>query len=162
MSEVEVTYRGTVYPWQCDHMGHMNVMWYAGKFDEASWQFLARLGLTAGYFREHRTGMAAIEQQVDYKRELHAGDVITICSRVLEVREKSIRFKHEMSNDATGELAAVARIVGVHLETAPLRKPRALPAEVRERALLLVATRDECLTTEESRADSAATLLVGL
>lgn len=21
-----VTYRGTVYPWQCDHMGHMNVM----------------------------------------------------------------------------------------------------------------------------------------
>ncbi len=20
------TYRGVVYPWQCDHMGHMNVM----------------------------------------------------------------------------------------------------------------------------------------
>ena len=25
------TYRGAVYPWHCDHMGHMNVMWYVGK-----------------------------------------------------------------------------------------------------------------------------------
>jgi acyl-CoA thioester hydrolase len=29
-----LTYRGTVYPWQRDHIGHMNVMWYVGKFDE--------------------------------------------------------------------------------------------------------------------------------
>ena len=28
------TYRGAVYPWHCDHVGHMNVMWYVGKFDE--------------------------------------------------------------------------------------------------------------------------------
>jgi acyl-CoA thioester hydrolase len=26
--EQEATYRGTVYPWQCDHVGHMNIMWY--------------------------------------------------------------------------------------------------------------------------------------
>jgi acyl-CoA thioester hydrolase len=32
-----VTYRGVVYPWHCDHMGHMNVMWYVGRFDEATW-----------------------------------------------------------------------------------------------------------------------------
>jgi len=32
---MEVTYRGTVYPWHCDHVGHLNRMWYAGKFDEA-------------------------------------------------------------------------------------------------------------------------------
>ena len=37
LSKPVITYRGTVYPWQCDHMGHMNVMWYVGKFDEASW-----------------------------------------------------------------------------------------------------------------------------
>ena len=34
MAEPILTYRGTVYPWHCDHMGHMNVMWYVGKFDE--------------------------------------------------------------------------------------------------------------------------------
>jgi acyl-CoA thioester hydrolase len=26
------TYRGAIYPWHCDHMGHMNVMWYVGKY----------------------------------------------------------------------------------------------------------------------------------
>jgi hypothetical protein len=25
----DATYRGTVYPWQCDHVGHMNIMWMA-------------------------------------------------------------------------------------------------------------------------------------
>ncbi len=25
--ETDATYRGTVYPWQCDHVGHMNIMW---------------------------------------------------------------------------------------------------------------------------------------
>ena len=43
------TYRGTIYPWQCDHMGHMNVMWYVGKFDEATWQFFSMLGLTPAW-----------------------------------------------------------------------------------------------------------------
>lgn len=33
--ETDATYRGTVYPWQCDHVGHMNIMWYVGKFDAA-------------------------------------------------------------------------------------------------------------------------------
>ena len=52
MPELPITYRGTVYPWQCDHMGHMNVMWYVGKFDEATWHLLALLGLTPSSLRE--------------------------------------------------------------------------------------------------------------
>ena len=51
--------------------------------------------------------MAAVEQNLQYKRELHAGDVITVRSVVLEVKEKSIRFTHAMTNDETGEIAAV-------------------------------------------------------
>ena len=33
MSAIDITYRGLVHQWHCDHMGHMNVMWYVGKFD---------------------------------------------------------------------------------------------------------------------------------
>ena len=44
MPEPMITYRGVVYSWHCDHMGHMNVMWYVGKFDEAAWQLLAAVG----------------------------------------------------------------------------------------------------------------------
>jgi acyl-CoA thioesterase FadM len=35
------TYRGTVYPWQCDHVGHMNIMWYVGKFRRSAGLLIA-------------------------------------------------------------------------------------------------------------------------
>ena len=133
MTEFHVTYRGTVYPWHCDHIGHMNVMWYSGKFDEATWQLLAKLGLTRAHFREHGAGMVAVEQNITYKRELLAGDIVTVRSRLLEINEKSVRLLHEMINDETGELAAVSEIVGVYMDTT-LRKARAFPADLRERA----------------------------
>ena len=134
MSEFFETYRGVVYPWHCDHMGHMNVMWYTGKFDEACWQFLARLGLTQTYFSREGTGMAAVDQHFEYKRELRAGSVVSIRSALLEIREKSIRFMHEMRNDETGEVAAIATMVGVHIDTTT-RKAVPLPQEIRERTL---------------------------
>jgi acyl-CoA thioester hydrolase len=40
----EASYRGTVYPWQWDHVGHMNIMWCVGKFDEANWNVFASSG----------------------------------------------------------------------------------------------------------------------
>ena len=112
----EATYRGTVYPWQCDHVGHMNIMWYVGKFDEANWNLFARIGLTPSYLRESGRGMAAVQQNIAYKRELLAGDIVEIRSRLLEIREKSIRFLHEMRNAETGEIAATCEITGVHMD----------------------------------------------
>jgi acyl-CoA thioester hydrolase len=112
----EATYRGTVYPWQCDHVGHMNIMWYVGKFDEANWNLFARVGLTPSYLRESGRGMAAVQQNITYRRELLAGDIVEIKSSLLEIRERSIRFRHEMRNAETGEVAAVCEITGVHMD----------------------------------------------
>jgi acyl-CoA thioester hydrolase len=133
-----LTVRGTVYPWQCDHMGHMNVMWYTGRFDEATWQLLAAIGLTASRFKADESCMAAVEQHTEYKRELHAGDTITIRSSVLDVKDKAIRLRHEMTNDETGDVAAFTTITGVHID-AHARKARPLPVDVRERAAHLCA-----------------------
>ncbi len=142
MAEFLITYRGTVYPWQCDHMGHMNVMWYAGKFDEASWQLLSNLGLTSARFRNDGTAMAAVEQHVNYRRELHPGDSVTVRSAVLEVKDKSIRFIHEMRNDQTEEVAATSLLVAVHLDQTA-RKARSLPADVRDCAALMIGAKDD-------------------
>ena len=133
MDQGQLTHRGTIYPWQCDHMGHMNVMWYSGKFDEASWQILASLGLTSPRFRREGMRMAAVEQRIEYKRELQAGDTVTIRSRVLEVGNRSIRFSHEMKNDETGEIAAISVIAGVYFD-AKTKKATPLPKDVHERA----------------------------
>ena len=134
------TYRGVVYPWHCDHVGHMNVMWYVGKFDEATWQLFAMFGLTPSFLREQGRGMAAVQQNIAYKRELRAGDVVSIRSGVLEIREKVIRFFHEMYNDETGEIAATAEMTGVHLDTG-LRKSCPFPAQVFEHASALIVPR---------------------
>src|SRR5262245_24687186 len=99
-----ITYRGTIYPWQCDHMGHMNVMWYVGKFDEATWNLLAHAGLTPSYLRSSDRGVVAVDQHVSYEREVVAGDVIVVRSRMLEVREKVLRFSHEMRNAESQEV----------------------------------------------------------
>jgi acyl-CoA thioester hydrolase len=116
VSELQITYRGTVYPWHCDHMGHMNVMWYVGKFDEATWHLFRLLGLTPSFLREHDRGMAGVEQNITYKKELRAGDLITIRSGILEMREKVIRFVHEMKNDETGDISAVMILTVVHMD----------------------------------------------
>ena len=111
-----LTYRGTIYPWQCDHIGHMNVMWYVGKFDEATWHLFAQIGLTPSYLRESGRGMAAVQQNISYKRELLAGDIVEVRSRILELREKVLRFTHDMINVETGELAASCELTGAHLD----------------------------------------------
>jgi acyl-CoA thioester hydrolase len=111
------TYRGTVYPWHCDHMGHMNVMWYVGKFDEATWHLFGALGMTASYLRGAGRAMAAVQQDITYRRELNAGALVAVRSGVLEMRERVIRFFHEMRDEDSGEVAALCVLTAVHIDT---------------------------------------------
>ena len=138
MKQPLVTYRGTVYPSQCDHMGHMNVATYVAKFDEATWQLFAAIGLRPSRMRAEGIGMAGVEQQIEYKRELFAGDVVTVTSTILEVKDKAIRFAHEMRNDDTAEVAAKMVVVAVHLDM-DKRKAQSFPADVREGAVAMIA-----------------------
>jgi acyl-CoA thioester hydrolase len=129
MSKMIETYRGAVYPWHCDHMGHMNVMWYVGKFDEATWNLFAQLGVTADYLRDNERAMAAVQQNITYRRELLAGDVVAVRSGMLEMRDKIAKFVHEMRQAHTGEVAAICVLTGVHMDS-KARKSTAFPADV--------------------------------
>ena len=126
------TYRGMVYPWQCDHMGHMNVMHYVGKFDEACWNLFARLGLTPSFLRRSGRGMAAVEQHIHYQRELVAGDVVAVQSVVTELRDKAIVVEQTLFNAEHGWAAATMSLTGVHLDT-HVRKAVAFPPEIASR-----------------------------
>jgi acyl-CoA thioester hydrolase len=132
-----LTYKGAVYPWHCDHMGHMNVMWYVGKFDEANWNLFARIGLTPSYLRAGYHAMAAVQQNIAYRRELLASDVVEVASRVMEVREKLLRFLHEMREAESGEIAATCELTVVHMDRRA-RKASALPAQARAAAEALL------------------------
>lgn len=138
MAQPILTYRGAVYPWHCDHVGHMNVMWYVGKFDEATWQFFCAIGLSPSYLRGSNRGMAAVDQHISYLRELHAGDVVTTRTTLLEFKEKSLRFAHEMVNDETNEVVARTTLKAVHLDTVT-RKSCAFAEEIGRKATALLA-----------------------
>ena len=141
MTELPITYRGVVYPWQCDHMNHMNVMWYVGKFDEATWNLLALFGMTPSSLKEMGVGMVAVKQEIAYKREVLAGETVTIRSGVLEVRAKSVRFFHEMTNNESGEVAAVTVLTGVQID-AGTRKSCPFQEDVLVRGRSMVTSYD--------------------
>lgn len=124
-----LTYRGTVYPWHCDHMGHMNVMWYVGKFDEATWQFFNAIGLSRARLIDRGRGMAAVDQRLSYVREVRAGATVSVETTVLEVHAKRLVFSHEMTDDEDGSTVARTTLVGVHFDTGE-RRSCALPDEV--------------------------------
>jgi acyl-CoA thioester hydrolase len=138
MGDGFLSYKGAVYPWHCDHMGHMNVMWYVGKFDEATWHLFNALGLTPESLRAAERGMAAVEQNIQYKRELLAGDIVEVHSAVLEIKDRVIRFTHEMRKADTGELAATTTLTAVHLDKAA-RRACAFPESVKVRAASMLA-----------------------
>ena len=126
------TFQGTIYPWNCDHMGHMNVKYYAEKFDQAVWNLFSHLGLTADYLRNNNRGMVALEQNIKYHKEVLPGDSIFIESEVLEIREKTLRMRHVMFNAVDSGLLSETEVIGLHIDTVK-RKGVALPGFVTEK-----------------------------
>jgi acyl-CoA thioester hydrolase len=133
MTSALETYRGVVYPWHLDHIGHMNVQFYTARFDEATWHFFAAIGITPTFLKANRRGMAAVDQHTQYKQELHAGDLIRITSELVEMKQKAVCFRHRMYNAETEQEVAVSDLVGVYID-ADTRRATAIPAEIMERA----------------------------
>jgi len=131
------TYRGFVYPTAIDQLGHMNVASYTARFDEATWQFLAKLGLTPGFLKRAGHSAVAADQKTQYKREVMPGSVIHVATELLDVGRKSIRFVHRMYDSENDEEVAVTELVGVYFDLES-RKSIELPEIVRERARALV------------------------
>ena len=123
------TYRGVVYPGQLDHMEHMNVQWYTSKFDEATWQLFSAIGITSKYMREQNRGMAALEQITKYKSEVKSGELLVVKSKVIEIRDKIIKFLHIMYNVESMQEVANTEFVGVHIDR-KIRKSCPLPTSV--------------------------------
>ena len=102
-------------------MGHMNVMWYVGKFDEATWNLMAAIGITPSYIRETQYGMAGVQQNITYKREIFAGAILEIRSHIVSIAEKKIVFVHEMRDAERDEICALCELTAVHIDRATRR-----------------------------------------
>ncbi len=131
------TYRGFVYPWCIDHVGHMNVQSYVARFDEASWHFLARLGLTPSFLAAQNRGLVALDQHIRYQHEVLPGSLLNIKTALLDVQAKTLRYLHCMHNSETGQQVATMELLVGYLDKGT-RRTTALPgvAAARARAAL--------------------------
>jgi acyl-CoA thioester hydrolase len=130
MSGYIETYRAVVYPWHCDHQGHMTTMHYVGMFDAAFWHLLSAQGFTRAYMAERKTGFADVSDTIQYLAELPAGSLLAIESGVIKVGTTSVVSFNRMRETETGRLAATSEKVSVYFDMARRRKTP-LPADLK-------------------------------
>ena len=134
MTKPESTYRGVVYHWQCDAMGHLTTRYYMAMFDEAAWHFLYEAGFDASTMHETNTGWADVHHEIEYLRELREGALVLIESKPVRIGNKSITYQLEMKTVGDDEISARLTATSVQFD---LEERRAIPVlpQVRERLL---------------------------
>jgi acyl-CoA thioester hydrolase len=133
-----ITYRGLVYPAQCDAMGHMNVQHYVAAFDQAMWHLASELGYRSSWVTERRQGWADVRYVINYRRELCAGDLFHVESGVVKVGNSSLVTTHRAIHTESGQVAAEIEMTSVYFDLAS-RKSAPLPAEIKASAEALAA-----------------------
>ena len=132
MAEWTESFRGVVYPWDCDHLGHMNVKGYTGMFDQAAFHLQHRLGLGPKDLVE--SGETAVDAQhtVRFLEEQLAGSLIVIDGALTRIGTKSFTCTYRMRNIETGAVAATTEIVSVYFSLQD-RASKEIPAALRSR-----------------------------
>lgn len=89
-----------------------------------------RNGGTSLGVREEGLGSAALEYRVAQFRPLRAGQLLTVCSGLKSIGEKTTSWVHLLHDGESGEAVAAAEAVGVAFDL-KLRKAVAIPPERR-------------------------------
>lgn len=92
----DVSFRGVVFPWECDSMGHLNNKHYLGLFEQAAWHVFLALGYRQEMAVREHIGLADVHQTIAFRRELRAGQLIVVRSWLKRVGDKSLTVLHEM------------------------------------------------------------------
>jgi acyl-CoA thioester hydrolase len=91
MARTIETFRGVVYPWFCDFMGHMNTQFYCQLFDGATLHFLAQIAKRSE-LQAVECGWVDLRQVIEYKHEIRAGELLLIRTQATKVGNSSIGF----------------------------------------------------------------------
>lgn len=133
MSDAIETFRGVIFPWQCDQMGHMNVQFYTSMFDQGTMHLLSMAGFTWDRLSEASLGFADVRHVVEYKAEQGAGNLIVVHSAITRLGNSSITLAHQMKNPETGALAATSEVTCVFFDL-KARKSVPIPDDLRASA----------------------------
>ena len=128
------TFRATVAPADCDHLGHMNVQHYFAAASDGMFALMVRLGLGPEEIRLRQMSFAVVRAETEFHQELHAGDVVALESTLLRLGEKSATFHHRLRNVATDVLAMSTESKCVLLDSEK-RQASPIPDDIRSAAI---------------------------
>jgi acyl-CoA thioester hydrolase len=125
-----------ILPEWIDLNGHMNVAYYVLAFDQATDTLYKTLDIAGDYLERQRHSVFTLAMNVDYVREVFAGDEVRIASRMLDHDRKRIHYFHEMFHAAEGWLSAANECLAIHVDMTTRRSaPFAEPALARLAAM---------------------------
>jgi acyl-CoA thioester hydrolase len=132
---VELLYETVVTPDQIDHLGHMNVQFYAVAARAGAEAKLAALGLVA----DDRQVVVEPDIYVRHHREQLVGSPLAVNGGVLDVFGDRIRLYEELVNADTGDVAATF-VLSFALADRATRAPRPIGTSLVEAALASTVT----------------------
>jgi acyl-CoA thioester hydrolase len=124
--------RAVVRPEWIDYNGHMNVGYFSVVFDHAVDAFLEFLGFTQEFRRQNGSTTFALEQHLNFLREVNAGDRLRFEARLLDFDAKRFHFYQEMFRVGDGRPVASCEGLSAHISTIT-RRSAPMPAQLLER-----------------------------
>ncbi len=126
------THRAVVFPWHCDHLGHMNVRWYGHFFDDAGFHLWSRIGLSHATLKDRGVVTVIASIKTDFRHECSAGELVLVRSVFTKLGTKSLTMRQRMSNAETGDLIATQEVIEVFFDVAE-RTATAMPDDIRNK-----------------------------
>lgn len=116
MENVYELYRAVVFPWHCDHIGHMNVRWYAHHFDDAGFHLWTIAGVSQRGMHAKGVSLVVGQIKINYVHEMNAGDLLVIRGGFSHVGGKSIQHHQRLYNADTNVLCATQDTIEVFFD----------------------------------------------
>ncbi|HSR52047.1 MAG TPA: thioesterase family protein [Acidobacteriota bacterium] len=131
IEQLPVRVRRTIPADYLDDMGHMNVQFYMALFSDATSRMFEACGMGRQVVRKHQRGAFALQHFIQYRSEIHAGEVVSVRIRLLGRTSRKLHMMDYLVNESRGEVAATLEALGAHadLET---RKITACPPQMEE------------------------------
>ena len=126
------TQRAVVFPWHCDHLGHMNVRWYAHFFDDAGWHLWSSIGISHVTLKARGVVTVVANINTDFHHESGPGDLLVVNSAFTRIGGKSLTMSQRMTNAETSVLCATQDVVEVFFDMTT-RKAAPMPDDIRAR-----------------------------
>lgn len=134
MPQLTRVFSGEVRKDWVDYNGHMGDYAYAIVFSDAITAYMDTIGCDAPYRRETGCTLYTMEMRIAYLRECKAGQRFHVLQQMLDADGKRFHSYMRMVDDASGEDAAVAEQLLMHMHRDPatsVPRARAFPDTMR-------------------------------